>query len=118
VNVVRDLFDKRVVDRNGREMGRSDGVVLEPREGEPPRLAAVLIGPSALGYRLHPAIGRWVTAIEYAFGLADGRPVRIDFADITEIDRDVKCDLVVSQTAADRVEEQLRAWVSKVPGAG
>jgi sporulation protein YlmC with PRC-barrel domain len=63
VDVVRDLLDKAVVDRNGREMGRVDGIVLEQEAGQPPRLAAILIGPAALGSRLHPALGRLATAV-------------------------------------------------------
>jgi len=117
VDLVRDVLDKAVVDRNGREMGRVDGIVLEECQGEPPRLSAILIGPAALGFRLHPAIGRWVTALEYAFGLPDGRPVRIDAGDISEIDRHVKTDVAISETAADAVEQRLRRWVAKIPGS-
>ena len=118
MDLVRDVLDKAVVDRNGREMGRVDGIVLEDRQGEPPCLSAILIGPAALGFRLHPAIGRWITALEYAFGLADGRPVRVDAADISEIDRHVKTDVAISETAADAVEQRLRRWVTRIPGSG
>jgi sporulation protein YlmC with PRC-barrel domain len=117
VDLVRDLLDQPVVDRHGREMGRVDGIVLEERQGEPPRLSGIVIGPSALGFRLHPTIGRWVTAVEYAFGLAEGRPVRIDVDDISEIDQHVKTDLAISETSADAVEGRLRAWIAKIPGS-
>ena len=33
MDLVRDLLDKLVVDRNGREMGRVDGIVLDHRDG-------------------------------------------------------------------------------------
>jgi sporulation protein YlmC with PRC-barrel domain len=117
MDVVRDVLDKPVVDRNGREMGRVDGIVLDQRDGEPPRLSAVLIGPSVLGHRLHPVIGRCVAALEYALGVDQGRPVRIDFSDITDIDDDVKTDLSIGGTAAGIVEQRLRAWIVKVPGS-
>ena len=48
---------RSVVDRNGREMGRVDGILLDTR-GRPLRLSAIVIGPAALGDRLHPAVGR------------------------------------------------------------
>jgi sporulation protein YlmC with PRC-barrel domain len=116
VDVVRDILDKPVVDRNGREMGRVDGIVLDQRTGEPPRLSAVLIGPSVLGSRLHPTIGRWVAALERGLGVDQGRPVRVDFDDIKAIDGDVTIDLAIGDTTAGIVEQRLRAWLLKIPG--
>jgi sporulation protein YlmC with PRC-barrel domain len=115
VDVVKDVLDKLVVDRNGREMGRVDGLVLAQREGGPPRLAELLIGPSALGYRLHPAIGRWVGAFQSALGI-DGSPVRIDFDDVLQIDDGLTVDRSLSETTAAAVEQRLRAWLVKIPG--
>ena len=118
MNLVRDLLDKLVVDRNGREMGRVDGIVLEQGDGTPPRVSALEIGPSVLGHRLHPAIGRWIAGLEQAFGVADGRPVRIAFSDVLEIGTEVKVDLSIGQTNVGTVEQRLRAWIDKIPGAG
>jgi sporulation protein YlmC with PRC-barrel domain len=118
VELVRDLLDKLVLDRNGREMGRVDGIVLELRDGTAPRVAALEIGPSVLGTRLHPVIGRFVAGIEQAFGVAVGRPVRIAFSDVTEIATDIKVDLSIGETAAGNVEQRLRAWIGRIPGAG
>jgi sporulation protein YlmC with PRC-barrel domain len=117
VNVVRDLLDKLLVDRNGREMGRVDGIVLDLRQGEPPRLASFVVGPTALGSRLHPVLGRWVHALEEALGIAGGRPVYIDCTHVTEIDMLVKLDLAISETAVDVVEGALRRWLKRIPGA-
>ena len=117
MNLVRDLLDKQVVDRNGREMGRVDGVVLEQRRSEPPRLAGILIGASALGDRVHPAIGCVAAALELAFGVNSERPIRIDVSDLSEIDRQVTIDRSIGETAADAVEKGMRAWITKIPGA-
>ena len=38
MDLVCNLLDKRVVDRNGRAMGRVDGIALEQRPGQPPRV--------------------------------------------------------------------------------
>jgi len=118
MDVVRDVLNKPVVDRNGREMGRVDGILMEVPAGEAPRLTEILIGPSALGYRLHPTLGRWIAAIEYAFGVAHDRPVRIEFTGPSEIARQIQSDLAISETAADAVERRLRAWIAKIPGSG
>lgn len=118
MDVCRDLLDKQVVDRNGRWLGRVDGVVLERPESEPPRLAAILIGPVALGFRLHPAIGRWMAALERTWGLPKRRPVRIGLEHIVDIGRYVKTDLSSSETDALAVEQKLRRWIARIPGGG
>jgi len=117
VDLVRDLLDKAVADRNGREMGRVDGVVLDARPGAPPRLAAIVIGPAVLGHRLHPRIGRVVSAVERRLGWGRGRPVRIA-ADAFEIaERRVKTRIAIGDTEVDAVEQGLRRWISRIPGS-
>ena len=115
MDLVHDLLDKKVVDRNGREMGRVDSVVFEMREGAAPRVAAIEIGPAVLAQRIHPLLGRWVAAIEHGFGVDEGRPVRIPFSAILEIEDHVKVDLAFGETAAATVEQRLRRWVAALP---
>jgi sporulation protein YlmC with PRC-barrel domain len=118
MDVVRDVLDKSVVDRNGREMGRVDGLLLEQRAGEPPRLAAILIGPAALGLRLHPRLERPATWIERWLGIERERPVRIDFDDVDKVDDKVRLRLTMSDTPVAAVEQRLRDWIVKLPGSG
>jgi sporulation protein YlmC with PRC-barrel domain len=118
MRLARDVLDKAIVDRNGREMGRADGIVLELREGEPPRVAAIQVGPSVLGHRLGARIGRWIEALEHAFGVDEGRPVRIEFSDVVGNEKDIKVDVALGETAAGVVEQKLRAWVARLPGSG
>jgi sporulation protein YlmC with PRC-barrel domain len=117
MDVVRDMLDKAVVDRNGREMGRIDGILLEQQPGQPVRLAAVLIGPAALGDRLHPGVGRLVRRIERRFGLDQNRPARIDFDDIDRVDTKVRARLAIGETAVAAVEQWLRMWLLRLPGS-
>jgi sporulation protein YlmC with PRC-barrel domain len=117
MDVARDVLDTNVVDRNGREMGRVDGILLDQQAGRPLRLAAIVIGPAALGDRLHPAVGRIVRRIEKRFGLDPNRPVHIDFADIDSVEDKVRLRLTVGETAVEAVEQRLRAWVVRLPGA-
>ena len=118
MDLIRDVLDKLVKDRNGRLMGRVDGIVLEPREGLPPRVSALEIGPKVLGDRLHPTLGRWIAALEHALGIEAGRPIRIAFGDVIEIGTEVIVDLSIGETAAGHVEKLLRAWIGRIPGAG
>lgn len=117
MDIVRDVLDMSVVDRNGREMGRVDGILLEQQPGQPARLAAIVIGPAALGDRLHPAVGRFVRRIERRFGVDRDRPARIDFDDIESIDMRVRVRLAIGDTAVGVVEQRLRSWLRRLPGS-
>jgi len=115
MNLVRDLLDKALVDRNGRDMGRVDRVVLDIRDGAPPRVAALEVGPAVLAHRLAPLAGRWAAALEHAFGVDEGRPLRIPVRDVLGIEDHVKVDLAFGDTAAATIEQRLRRWVGAIP---
>lgn len=116
MDVVRDLLDKNVVDRNGQAMGRVDAILFEQDDG-PPRITALLIGPVALASRLHPALGRLVSALERRLGIDRDRPCRIDVSDIDRIDRTIRLGITLGETRAAAVEELLRRWVLRLPGS-
>ena len=117
LDLVCDVLDNRVVDRNRRVMGRVDGIALEPRAGKPPRVSALLVGPSALAHRLSPALGRRVEAIERAWGIAEGRPARITFAQVIKTEPDVTVDLAIGDTSTGVVEQKLRGWIVALSGS-
>ncbi len=118
MDVARDLLDKMVVDRNDRDMGRVDDIVVEMEAGRPPKIASILIGASVLGERLHPAIGRWAATLERWIGVARERPVRIDAGEIDQIDRAVRLRLSIGETEAAAVESLVRRWLLHIPGGG
>jgi hypothetical protein len=113
MDVARDVLDEAVVDRDGRPMGRVDGVLIAVRPRCPPTLSAILIGPSVLGHRVHPLLGRLISAVEHALGLF-GRPVEIGFDRVTQVDGEIIVDLPASDTSVDDVEFQLRRLASKI----
>lgn len=117
MDLVHDVLDKKVVDRNGRDMGRVDSIVVDIRDGAPPRIVAVEIGPAVLAYRIHPVLGRIVSGIEHAFGIDEGRPLRIPTGKILGIADHVKVDVAAGQTSAATVEQRLRRWVGRIPGS-
>ena len=116
MDLVRDVLDKAVVDRHGREMGRVDRIVLELRPGAAPRLDRIELGPAVLASRIRPWLGRWVQGLEHALGIADGRPLRVPFSQVLDINAHVKVDLAVGETVAGQVESRLRARLRQVPG--
>ena len=110
MDLVRDVLDKQVVDRNGREMGRVDAIVLEARPGKPPLVRAIEIGPEVLARRLHPALGGLAVTIEEILGVADRRPIRIPFTQV-DVRARVVADVTVGETGAGNVENRVRAEV-------
>lgn len=117
MDVVREMLDKPVVDRDGRPMGRVDGMVLQHDPDGPPRLAAILIGPSVLGERLHPRLGRWVTALEARLGINADRPTRVDMGDVADVTSKVSLRLSVDDTAVNALEKRIAQWLVKLPGS-
>lgn len=117
MDVVRDVLDKSVIDRNGREMGRVDGIEVEYQPNRPLRLAAIVIGPAALGDRLHPSLGELLRRVEKWLGLDHNRPARIEFADIDNVEGKVHLRLPIGDTAVAAIEQRLRACVLRLPGA-
>jgi hypothetical protein len=117
MDLVRDLLDKAVLDRNGRDMGRVDRIVLSHREGEPPRVVAFEIGAAAAASRLGPIFGRWTAALEHAFGVDEGQPLRVQMGDVLGIHDHVKVDVAFGETSAATVEQRLRRWVGFIPGS-
>lgn len=117
MDLVRDLLDKKVVDRNGRALGRVDSVILEIDSGSAPRVGAIEIGPEVLAHRLHPVFGRMVEALEHLLRLDAGRPVRFAWTSVIEFEPQVKVDVAFQDTAAARIEQLLRSFVSRIPGS-
>jgi hypothetical protein len=117
MDLIRDLLDKKLVDRNGREMGRVDGIVLELPEDAPPRVAALQVDVAVLARRIWPALAPWVEALEHAFGVDEGRPVTIRIAQVIDVHDHVKVNVAFGETAAADVEQRLRRWVAAIPGS-
>jgi hypothetical protein len=117
VQLVRDLLDKRVIDRHGGEIGRVDRVVVERGSGSPPRVVAIEIGPSALAGRLGRSLGRWVMGLLHGLDLDEGQPLRVHVSQILGVTDRVKVDLAFGETPAASLEHKLRGLVKRIPGA-
>jgi len=110
--LARDLLDKQVVDRDETKMGRIDGLVLELREGKPPRLDHLEMGSAVLARRLHPRIERWVDAVRRRIGVQKTGRFRVPWAQVQEITSyHVKLDLEAIKTPMFSWERWLRDHV-------
>ena len=117
MDVVRDVLDKAIVDRNGRPLGRADGLTVTIQDGEPPRLTSVLIGPIALADRLAPAVGRWVAALERALDLPKDRPVSLPFDCVEADPMHLTASVAGSETSGLVFEQRCQRWLARIPGS-
>jgi sporulation protein YlmC with PRC-barrel domain len=89
MHLVRDVLDKPIVDRNRREVGRTDGVVLA-MDSDSLSVRALRVGLAVLGYRLHPAVGRFVEGMQWTVHAESAATLSVPFADVESIDGDIK----------------------------
>ncbi len=119
MELIRDMLDKRVLDRKGVSLGRVDGIVLELREGRRPVVAAIESGLPTLARRLHRVLVYFAEALERAAGVGDGSPVRIPCSRISDIGSDVTVELDAADTGALAWEDWVRRRVvGRIPGSG
>jgi sporulation protein YlmC with PRC-barrel domain len=116
MKLVRDILDKQLVDCNGRNMGKVDGIVVNLREGKPPRIAYLEVGSITLSCRISRKLSGWVQKC-YSFCPAAGA-FRIPFSKVRDISVDLRVDLEADKTDALAVE---RWWkekiIKRIPGA-
>lgn len=92
MEIGREILDQQLVDRDGQYIGKVDGIVLELRDGAPPRIRAILTGGHLLARRLHPRIESLVERLTRRWGPKNDSPARIAWSKVIKIGVDVKVD--------------------------
>jgi sporulation protein YlmC with PRC-barrel domain len=109
----REVLDQQVIDANGRQMGKVDGIVLELREDQA-RVAAVVVGGTTLLWRVHAGLAAWAERRLHG----EGAPTRVPWRQVAKIGIDVKLDVEAQRTPAFRWERWVRDHViGRIPGA-
>ncbi|BAY10657.1 hypothetical protein [Calothrix sp. NIES-2098] len=119
MDIIRDVLDNQIVDRNQRKMGKVDGVVMELQAGKQPRLAYIEVGVTTLANRINPRLARWVAAIANKWGAKQAEPFRIPWSKVRDVGIDVEVDMEAEATPALAYEKWLRDRIIKrIPGGG
>jgi sporulation protein YlmC with PRC-barrel domain len=114
VDLGREVLDQQVLDARGVQMGKVDGVILELRDGELPRVAGLVVGGTTLLWRLHPRLARWVERRRDG----EGHAARIPWARVVKIGVDVKVDVEAERSPALHWERWVRERIiGRIPGA-
>lgn len=120
LDVARSLLDRLVMDLEGKPLGRVDDLELSVGADGSVTLAAILLGPLALGTRFGGRLGTWWVAVGRRLRLeASPQPMRIPAATIVDFQPgEVRIGLLRSEH-----EPRLMTWtrekvVRPIPGSG
>lgn len=112
------LMDRQVVDREGRLVCNVDDLELELDDTGRPFVAAILVGPRALGPRLGGRLGRWVVSIASRMAGGETEPPRIDFEEVTEIGSAILLSCRLDELDVTSLEHWVDRYViGRIPGA-
>jgi hypothetical protein len=107
MELVRDVLDKQVLDRDGKKMGKVDGILLEEVSGVL-RVAFLELGGGTHARRLHPRLAFLLQGLSRAVGVTSGDPLRIPWSKVLRHDTSVHVDLLAEDTPAYAWERLLR----------
>jgi hypothetical protein len=118
LDLVRDVLDRLLVDEEKQELGRVDSVVLEIRDGEPPRIDHLELGFVVLAARLHRRLEPLAMKIHKRWSVRRSARYSIPWSAVTEVT--VQCIQVkvkAEETPAFDWERWLRKHiVQHLPG--
>jgi hypothetical protein len=109
LELVRDVLDKQLIDRNEIEMGRVDGVVLDVPDDGPPRLDSLELGLVVLAERFHPRL-RPVVEWLRRFSVRTRAVQRVPWETVAEI-RELHMKVAIDATETAAFEWEL--WLGK-----
>ena len=114
----RHILDQQLVDRNGGQMGKVDGIVLEVGRGKQPRVAQLVVGGGTAARRISPRFANWLLTWRRRWGPKKDEPLLVPWSKVLKIGVDVKVDLEAEQTVALAWEHWVRAHIiGRIPGA-
>jgi hypothetical protein len=117
LEVVRDLADLMMLDRDKRPVGRVDDVEFD--DGTPPAIAAILVGTPALAGRFSSRLNGWMRS---AYRRLDSRrradPVRIGIEHVETINSRVDLDVAREELGIGELDRWIiETMLGKIPGA-
>lgn len=118
MDVVREVLDKQLVDRHHRPMGRADGIVVEIRNGQAPRVMYLETGPATTARRISQRLAHWIAVFASRNGPRRGGSFRIPWSRIRHAGIEVQVDMDAEETPTFAWEQWIRERVVKrLPGA-
>jgi sporulation protein YlmC with PRC-barrel domain len=115
MHLIRDVLDTQLIGRDGRRLGKVDGLVIELREGAPPRVAFIETGVNVLARRLGPRLAYQVAYWRERICAAQRDNVRISWSQVRDVGVDIEVE--ADETSATQLQNWLlRHVISHLPG--
>lgn len=114
LEVVKEVLDHQLLDRDGRRCGNVDDLELEGAPGRPLRVAAVISGPGAWRARTPRGLLLLVWPLERLFGRGT---TRIDWERVSDVGAAVELDVVAREVGLGAGDDRAERWVRRLPGA-
>jgi hypothetical protein len=118
LHLARDVLDELLVDENGREFGRVDGMLIHLRRGRPPRVGEIEVGVYTVLRRVNRPFGEWLARVVERLSPVSLESARLPFERFKR--RGDRIELPVDAEADARLmpgEKWLREHiVKKLPG--
>ena len=120
LKLARDVLDQELVDRNGKKMGRVDGLTVIIDGDGPPRVDAFELGFVVLADRISPRLEKWLQALRRRWSVRKEARQIVPWSSVEEITPShIKVGLDALSTAAFDWERWLREHViAHIPGGG
>ncbi|NKQ86833.1 hypothetical protein ELH72_35770 [Rhizobium ruizarguesonis] len=118
MNLVRDVLDKQVVDKEQHRIGKVDGIVLKLSDDEPPKVAFIEMGSLTLSRRIGLRPYRWMLWICTTRGTeSTARAFRVPWSSVRNVGVDIEVDVDRRETPLERCQDWLRHHViNRIPG--
>src|SRR6185436_2056567 len=85
LDLTRELLDMQVVDQEETKMGKVDGIVLELRGDQPPRVDALEMGFVVLAQRVSPRVEGWLERLRRRFSVRKTARYRVPWSKVKDI---------------------------------
>jgi len=119
MNLVRDVLDKELLDREEEPMGRVDGLVMHIGKSSQPRITHIEVGGPVPWERVHPVFARLAKRLALLWGPKREKRVRIPWSHVETVGRDIKLDVEAKETGAIDWEIWIaRHIIERIPGSG
>jgi hypothetical protein len=116
IDLVRDVLDTQVLDRQQHSLGKVDGIGLELREGAPPRVAYFEVDGVTAWRRLGEPLARWARKIASRWE-GEGHPFRFTWSQVRDFGIDIEVDVDAERSPPFDLERWLRdKFVGRIPG--
>ena len=116
IDLVRDVLDTQVLDREQRPLGKVDGIALELREGSPPRVAYLEVDGVTAWRRLGERYARWAAKLARHWQ-REGHPFRFTWRQVRDFGIDIEIAVDAERAAPFDLEHWLREkLIRRIPG--